>query len=197
MPFAYRSIQLFKHNMFRDVRVKFCECLGMSFFACSFCCVAEYFTLNWQFMSPYFVCFHSLGDFYFITIISSSVLLAEDPECNLSSSSDSHTPQRRPLRFWLNEPTAAVPSNAKRCTIFHAFSHPILLQQSVRSSERACLPPAKAIIYITALQWKHNHCFLWKTKRQGIIGAICFSSVFVQTMWVEWAEKVCVWGREN
>ncbi|KAI9527306.1 hypothetical protein NQZ68_032177 [Dissostichus eleginoides] len=38
--------------------------------------------------------------------------------------------------------------------------------RSVRSSEHACLPPAKVIIYITALQWKHNDYFLWKTKRQ-------------------------------
>lgn len=116
-------------------------------------------------MSQYFVCFHSLGDIYFLTIISSSVRLSEDPECNLSSGSDSHTPQRRPRCFRLNEPAAAVPSDAKRCTIFHAFSRPILLQPSVRSSEeQACLPPAKAIIYITALQWKHNHCFLRKTQ---------------------------------
>lgn len=169
----------------------------MTFSAFSFCCVAEYFTLNWQFMSPCFVCFHSLGDFYFITIISSSAFLSEDPECNLSSGSDSHTPQRRPLRFWLIEPTAAVPSDTKRCTIFHAFSRPILLQRSVSSSEQACLPPAKAIIYITALQRKHNHCFLWKTKRQSIIGAICFSSVSSQTMRVEWPEEDSVWGRES
>lgn len=159
-----------------------------------FCCAAEYFTVNCQFMSPHFVCFHSLGDFYFITIISSSAPASEDPECNLSSSSDSHTPQRRPLLFWLNEPTAAVPSDAKRCTIFHSFSLPILLQLSVSSSEQACLPPAKAIIYIAALQQKHNHCFLWKTKRQCIIGAICFSSVSVQTMWVEWPQTDGVWG---
>lgn len=130
-------------------------------------------------MQLYFVCFHSLGDFYFITIISSSALLSEAPECNLSSSSDSHTPQRRPLRFWLSEPTAAVPSSTKHCTIFHASSCPILLRQSVSSTEQARLLPAKPIIYITALQRKHNHCFLWKTKGQGIIGAICFSAVLV------------------
>ncbi|CAJ1063312.1 hypothetical protein NQZ68_032177 [Xyrichtys novacula] len=69
-----------------------------------------------------------------------------------------------------------LPTNCK-------IKSPILLQLSVSSSERACLPPAKAIIYITALQRKHNHCFLWKTKRQDIIGAICFSSVSVQTMY--------------
>lgn len=113
------------------------------------------------------------------------MLASEDPECNLSSSGDSHTPQRRPLHFWLNEPTAAVPSDAKRRTIFHAFPRPILLQ-SVSVSEWVCPPPAKAIIYITSLQRKHNRCFLWKTKRQCVIGAICFSSVSVQTMWESW-----------
>ncbi len=140
-----------------------CIALGWHFFANS-CCAAEYFTVIWQFMSPCFVCFHSLEDFYFITIMSSSVLASEDPECNLSSSSDSHTPQRQPLRFWLNEPTPAVPSDAKCCTIFHAFSRPFLLQLSVSSSEQACLLPAKAIIYITALKRKHNHCFLWRNQ---------------------------------
>lgn len=34
---------------------------------CSSCC--WYFTGNWQFVSPHFVRSHSLGDFYFITII--------------------------------------------------------------------------------------------------------------------------------
>lgn len=130
-------------------------------------------------MLLYFVCFHSLGDFYFITIISSSALLSEALECNLSSSSDSHTPQRRSLRFWLSEPTASVPNDAKHCTIFHASSCPILLCQSVSSSEQPRLLPAKTIIYIAALQRKHNHCFLWKTKGQRIIGAICFPAVWM------------------
>lgn len=156
-----------------------CDSLGMTLFGSSFSCVAEYFTLSWQFMSQYFVC---LGDTYFISIISFSVPLSEDPQCNLSSSSDSHTPPRRPPRFWLNDPTAAVPSDAKCCTIFHVSSHFILLQQCYSSSsEQARLPPAKEIIYITMLQRKHDHCFLWKTPSQDIMGAICFSSVSVQT----------------
>lgn len=168
---------------------------GMTLFGYSFSCVAEYFTISWQFMSQYFVC---LGAFYFISIISFSVLLSEDPEFNLSSSGDSHTPQRQPPRFWLNDPIAAVPSVAKCCTILHVFSHPILLQQFYcSSSEQACLPPPKEIIYITVLQRKHNHCFLWKTQCQGIMEAICFSSVSIQTMWVEWREENDVWGRKK
>lgn len=174
--------------------VQLCECTTQVWHLWCLPRVADVFTLSWQFMSQYFVC---LGDFYFISIISFSVFLSEDPESNLSSSSDSHTPQRRPPRFWLNDPTAAVASNAKCCTIFHVFSHPILPQHSYSSSsEQACLPPAKDIIYITVLQRKHNHCFLWKTPCQGIMGAICFSYVPVQTMRVEWPEEEDVRGRE-
>lgn len=40
-------------------------CDGDIAWMCSSCC----FTVNWQFVSPRFVPFHSLGDFYFITII--------------------------------------------------------------------------------------------------------------------------------
>lgn len=74
---------------------------------------------------------------------------------------------------------------------FMPLPRPFLLQLSVSSSERACPPPAKTIIYIAALQRKHNHCFLWKTKQQSIIGAICFTSV----LWLERPVKdgdVCV-----
>lgn len=158
-------------------------CLGMTFCCLQFLFCSLIFHLKLVVYVTAFCLF--LGRLLFhnhYLILCAS--LSEDPECNLSSSSDSHT-QRRPLRFWLNEPAAAVPSDAKRCTIFHAFSCPVLLQRSVSSSEQACLLPAKAIIYITALQRKHNHCFLWKTKRQSIIGAICFSSVSVQTTRVE------------
>lgn len=95
------------------------------------------------------------------------------------------------IQQWQSHPTKTVSSfltqwthgigakRTKHCTIFHASSCPILLRQSVSSSEQPRLLPAKTIIYIATLQRKHNHCFLWKTKGQRIIGAICFPAVWM------------------
>lgn len=57
MPFAYRSIRLFKHNVLRDTRVKWCKCAAVG--TVFFCCAAKYFSVNQQFMSR-LVCFHSM-----------------------------------------------------------------------------------------------------------------------------------------
>lgn len=67
MIHAKNSICLQINIAFQIQYVQGCE--GEIVWMCSFGC--WYFTVNCQFMSPHFVRFHSLGDFYFITIISS------------------------------------------------------------------------------------------------------------------------------
>ena len=172
-------------------------CLGRTFSAYDFCCACWIFHLKLAvYVTVFCVFLHDWKTFIAYPLFH-SVVPSEGQEYHLSSSSDSHTPQRQPPHFWLNEPTAAVPSSAKHCTIIHVFSFPILLHRSVSSSEQACLAPAKAIIYISALQRKHNHCLLWKTKCQAIMWAICFFFVPAQKVWADWPQDDVVKEKES
>lgn len=119
--------------------------------------VGAHFLLEFWFVERFllnrrFGTFTRPKDFYFILIISFSALPSRGPRTPSVIQQRRSQPAKTPPSFLTQWSQGGGARRAKRATIFHVFSHPSLQAAgSVSSSEPACLPPAKAIIYIAAL----------------------------------------------